>query len=127
MTKFVKVQWNNDFEEIFEEIKEYILKNKGVNYYLAPKLMHHFLGSLRVNCVAGVRADDIRIREHHRIEFTAMPVYNKVFQTNVYRIDSIKRYDTLTRLANEFEYNDVVFGLDEDSEEFVCSEYEILD
>lgn len=124
MIKFVKVEWNNDFEGI----REYILKNKGNNYYITPKLMHMFLSSVRVNCVAGVRADDIRIRQHHRIEFTAMPVYNRVFETNVYRVDSIKRYDTLTRLENEFEYNDVVFGLDEDEGDFLdCSECETLD
>ncbi len=120
MSKFVKVEWTNDFSEI----REYILNNKGNNYYIAPKLMHMFLASLRVNCVAGVRADDIRIREHHRIEFTAMPVYNKVFQTNVFKVDSIKRYDTLTRLENEFEYNDVVFGLEEEEKNFML--YKVL-
>lgn len=125
MTRFVKVEWTNNFEAI----REYILKDRQSNYYIAPKLMHMFLASLRVNCVAGVRADDIRIRQHHRIEFTAMPVYNnKVFQTNVFRVDAIKRYDTLTRLENEFENNDIVFGLDEDEGDFLdCSECETLD
>jgi len=89
--------------------------------------MHRFLSSLRVNCVAGVSADDIKKREHRRIDFTAMPVYNRVFETNVFRVDAIKRYDTLIRLDNEFKYNDIVFGLEEDAEEFESSEYEVLD
>ena len=123
MSKFVKVEWTNDFEAI----REYILKDRQSNYYIAPKLMHSFLSSLRVNCVAGVNADDIKISQHHRIEFVAMPSYNRVFQTNVFRVDAIKRYDTLLRFETKFENNDIVFGLDEDEGDFLdCSECEVL-
>lgn len=124
MSKFVKVEWTNDFEAI----REYILKNRQNNYYIAPKLMHRFLSSLRVNCVAGVRADDIILREQYKLEFAAIPVYNRVFETNVFRLEDIKVNDRLIKIKHRFEYNDIVFGLDEDEGDFLdCSECETLD
>ena len=122
MSKFVNVEWTNDFEAI----REYILKNKGNSYYIAPKLMHRFLSSIRVNCVAGVRVDDIKVREQYKIEFATIPVYNRVFETNVFRLEGIRVNNRLIKTKHKFEYNDVVFGLDEDESEFACYHYEEL-
>lgn len=124
MSKFVKVEWTNDFEAI----REYILKNIDNSYYIAPKLMHMFLSSLRVSCVAGVTPDDIILREQYKIEFATIPVYNRVFQTNVFKLEGIRVNDRLIKIKHKFEYNDVVFGLDEDKGDFFdCSECETLD
>ena len=123
MSKFVKVEWNNDFEAI----REYISKNKGNNYYIAPELMGKFLCSFRVQCVVGTSESDVKMLEHDGIDFSTIPVYNKVFQTHVFKIQSIKINDTLVEIENKIEYDSVAFGLEEDMEEFEgCFDYEEL-
>lgn len=114
MAKFILVR---DFGE-FDKIKDYIKKHRGISYYLAPKLMYDYLNSLRYRCVVGLIMDDIKIQKHDKIDLLTMPVYNKVFQTNVFRIDGIKDY-FLKRMSHELDYDSVVFGIEDDISSFM--------
>lgn len=109
MTKFILV---NDYGD-FDKIKAYIKNNGKTNYYIAPKLMYELLSSLKYKCVVGLSMQDIKIREHDKIDLLTMPVYSKIFQEDAFKIEAIKDY-YLKKVNHEIDYNSVIFGIDED-------------
>ena len=115
MAKFVLVK---DYS-MFDEIKEYIKNNPKKNYYIAPELMMQYLSSLSHRCVTGIIMYDIKIYALNNIDLLTMHTYNRVFETSVYRIDGIKDR-RLKKLEHEFEYESIVFGIEEDLKDFVC-------
>lgn len=114
MVKFIMVSDYTDFEKIKELIDNYSFNN----YYIAPKLMYSLLESLNYHCVVGLNVDDIKIRaQHDKIDMLTMPVYNKVFERDVYRVDALKFF-YLIELKHAKEYTSVVFGTKEDAKDF---------
>jgi len=120
MAKFVLVK---DYG-MFDEIKDYIKKNPYKSYYIAPKLMHDYLSSLRYRCVTGLIMEDIKICEHDKIDLLTMPVYNKVFDAPVFRVEGIKDC-RLKKVEHEFKYESIVFGIDKDLKDFTCDVEEL--
>lgn len=121
MSKFVKVEGNNDFEKM----GAYIKNNKNQNYYIAPKLMDNIVNS-NLRSAVGISSDAIKQKMQNNVDLIAMPVYNKVFETDVFRIESIKINGSLCKIPNNIENESVVFGLDEDEEFILCTDTENL-
>jgi len=85
--------------------------------------MYQFLSSLRYKCVAGIIMEDIRACAQDKFDLLVMPVYNKVFQQDVFRVDGINDF-FLRKINHELEYDSVVFGIDEDLSNFMCFDVE---
>lgn len=113
MAKFILVR---DYGE-FDKIREYIIKNPNYSYYIAPKLMHDYLSSLRYRCVVGVKMESIKVHVHNRIDLVTIPVYNRVFEADAFRIEAIKKYE-LCKLKHSIEDEEVIFGVKEDKDDF---------
>lgn len=122
MSKFVKVEVHNDFEKM----GAYIKNNKKQNYYIAPKLMDNIVSS-NLRSAVGISSDAIKQKMQNNVDLIAMPVYNKVFEADVFRIESIKINGSLCKIPNTLGNESVVFGIDEAEETFLlCTETENL-
>lgn len=114
MSKFIIIK---DYDE-FDKIKEYIGKNPDNNYYFAPNLMSDYLSDLRHLCVIGLTIDDIKVNKRSKIDLLAIPVYNRLFERNAFRVEAIKDEYSLKKLNHGLELDSIVFGIRDDVRDF---------
>lgn len=121
MAKFIMLK---DYVGL-DEIKDYMNKNQEVNYYIAPNLLHEFLGDMRYRCVVGLSMYEIKIKEYAKFDLLTTAVYNRVFEADTFRIEAVKD-GTLKRIPHNIRYDFVIFGLKGDLRNFGCCDVEEL-
>lgn len=122
MSKFILVENPSDFKKIEAYVKEKVM----TQFYFTRKLMYTFIHGFSANCVLGLNISAIKLNARQNVDLLCNPVYNKVFQNDVFRVEAIKINGVLCQLASNFENEDIIFGMDEDYEEYHCSDLQKL-